>query len=89
MGGGKLFACRHCYRLAYASQQECWRQRGLGLAQKLRVRLGGDVSIDSELPDKPKHMHWRTYDRIIRRIEAAEERANAGLTYWLMQLAVS
>jgi hypothetical protein len=29
-GAGRLFACRHCYRLAYASQQESAHRRGLG-----------------------------------------------------------
>jgi hypothetical protein len=29
-GAERLFACRHCYRLAYASQQESAHRRGLG-----------------------------------------------------------
>src|ERR1700730_14154689 len=32
-GVGRLFACRHCYRLAYTSQQESARDRGLWLIQ--------------------------------------------------------
>ena len=28
-GVGRLFACRHCYRLAYTSQKESARDRGL------------------------------------------------------------
>jgi len=38
-GAGRLFACRHCYRLAYASQQESAHQRGLGKSQKVRMRM--------------------------------------------------
>ena len=38
---GRLFACRQCYRLAYASQQESAHRRGLGKSQKIRMRLGG------------------------------------------------
>jgi hypothetical protein len=85
-GVGKLFACRHCYRLAYQSQQESPRGRGLSTAQRLRRRLGGDPGWDAALPDKPKRMRWRTYDRICDRIIACEERASVGLMQWLMAL---
>jgi len=40
-GAGRLFACRHCYQLADASQQESAHRRGLGKSQKIRMRLGG------------------------------------------------
>jgi hypothetical protein len=85
-GAGKLFACRHCYRLAYESQHESPRGRGLSTAQRLRRRLGGDPGMDAALPDKPRRMHWRTYDRICDRIIACEERASAGLMQWLVAL---
>src|SRR5208337_3421633 len=39
--GGSIFACRHCYRLLYASQQESSRYRGISRARKIRMRLGG------------------------------------------------
>jgi len=29
-----------------------------------------------EFPDKPKHMHWRTYNRLWRAHNIAEERTN-------------
>jgi hypothetical protein len=44
-GAGRLFACRHCNRLAYASQQESVHQRGLGKSQKIRMRLGGSPNM--------------------------------------------
>lgn len=62
-GAGRLFACRHCSQLAYASQQEAARWRGIGKAQKIRMRLGGSPNMLEEFPDKPKGMHWRTYER--------------------------
>ena len=71
-GAGKLFACRHSYGLAYESQQEPARQRGLLKAQKIRERLGGNASMLDDFPNKPKGMHWRTHDRLQRRYEAAD-----------------
>jgi hypothetical protein len=53
-GVGRLFACRHCYRLAYASQQESSHQRGLGKSQKIRMRLGGSPNMLEAFPEKPK-----------------------------------
>jgi hypothetical protein len=78
-GVGRLFACRHCYRLAYASQQESAHRRGLGKSQKIRMRLGGSPNILEEFPDKPKGMHRRTYERWCRVHDAAEERSTIGL----------
>jgi len=60
---GRLFACRHCSRLAYASQQESAHFRGLWKAQKIRMRLGGSANMLEDFPEKPKGMHWRTYER--------------------------
>ena len=44
-GAGRFFSCRHCYRLAYASQQESAHHRGLGKSQKIRMRLGGSPNM--------------------------------------------
>jgi hypothetical protein len=74
-GAGPLFACRHCYRLAYPSQQEPARRRGLGKSQKIRMRLGGSPNMSEEFPDKPKGMHWRTYERWRRVHDLAKERS--------------
>jgi len=82
---GKLFACRGCYRLAYASQHEALRHRGLGKAQKIRMRLGGSPSM-AGFPDKPKGMHWRTYDRLRRAHDAAEARSTLGLMEFVASL---
>jgi hypothetical protein len=84
-GAGKLFACRHCYGLAYVSQQESAHQRGLHKAQKIRGQLNGSLSVFDEFPNKPKGMHWRTYDRLQARHDAAENRSMAGLTGFLLR----
>ena len=74
---GELFACRKCYRLAYASQQESPHNRGIGQAQKMRERLGGSANLLEPFPEKPRGMHWRTYRRLRARAEAAEAVSNA------------
>jgi hypothetical protein len=69
---GGLFECRRCQGLAYATQQETPLYRNLTAAQKIRARLGGSPSTFDEFPEKPKRMHWRTYDRLSARAERAE-----------------
>ncbi len=64
-GAGKIFACRHCYRLCYRSQLEDTKSRAIGLTHKLWARLDDDGK-------KPKGMHWRTYNRLCERIDRAE-----------------
>src|SRR5215831_5615350 len=76
---GKLFACRRCYGLAYASQRQALYFRDLEKAQKIRMRLGGSTVMSERFPDKPKGMHWRTYHRLRRRHDLAEERSMMGL----------
>jgi hypothetical protein len=41
-------------------------------AQNIRRQLGGAPSIMSLFPDKPKAMHWSTYERLFERAERAE-----------------
>lgn len=62
--GGKYFACRHCYQLAYKSQRETKYDRGYRGADKIRRKLGWQPGIANPPGDKPKGMHWETYDRL-------------------------
>ena len=71
-GAGKLFACRHCYNLAYASQNEDRCGRLLLKSQRIQHQLGGEVGSAYGFPDKPKGMHWKTYERLYAKYEAAE-----------------
>jgi hypothetical protein len=68
--GGKLFARRRCYGLAYASQQETPMYRGVGRSQKIRLKLDGSPDLLEPFPDKPKGMHWRTYAQLRAQAEA-------------------
>jgi len=74
-GTGRLFACRKCCGFAYASQQESARYRGLHKARQIRVRLRGSPNMLEAFPAKPRGMHWRTYDRLQARHDAAATRA--------------
>src|SRR5215813_2259376 len=68
---GELFACRRCYGLSYASQQQTALHRGLDQARKIRMRLGGGVDLLAPFPARPKGMHRRTFERLRARAEAA------------------
>jgi hypothetical protein len=64
IGGSGIFACRHCYKLAYASQRETCDDRAARRADRIRDRLGWEAGILNGEGDKPKGMHWRTFNRL-------------------------
>jgi hypothetical protein len=72
----RFFLCRHCNKLAYASQYERPWQRALRRANKLKQRLGIDVGIAESFPEKPKGMWARTYGCLLDEILQAEMLAN-------------
>ena len=57
--------------MAYESQQQTARHRGLEQARKIRMRLGGGVDLLEPFPARPKGMHRRTFNRLRARAEAA------------------
>ena len=69
--GGRHFRSRRAYRLRYSSQRETVHDRAMRRARKLCLRLGGDPADDS-YPDKPKRMHWTTYNRMMDELVRAD-----------------
>ena len=80
--GGPVFACRHCQRLAYKCQRETPNDRCIRRADKLRDRLGWVAGIVHGAGDKPKGMHWRTFEGMQASHDADVRRALAGM--WAM-----
>lgn len=77
--GGSIFACRHCYRLAYASERETAGDRAMRRAGKIRDRLGWEAGIANPEGGKPKGMHWRTFERLKAEHDAFANAAWAGI----------
>lgn len=78
-GHPSTFACRRCHDLAYVTQQEGLKFRGLSRANRLRVKLGGQPGMDVPIPPKPTRMHRRTYGRTIETIQTLEAAATRAL----------
>jgi hypothetical protein len=62
--GGKIFACRNCYQLAYQSQRETENDRLIRKADKIREKLNWGYGILNGNGWKPKGMHWKTFWRL-------------------------
>lgn len=75
--GGEIFACRHCYRLAYPSQNERPPERLLRKARKIRGRVASDADLMLPFPPRPKGQWTRTYLRLREKGTRAERDANS------------
>jgi hypothetical protein len=63
--GGATFACRTCLRLGYLSESMTVLDRLWRKQSKLEARLGPEG-------EKPKRMRWRTYERLLDKIDEVE-----------------
>lgn len=60
------YLCRHCYGLSYGSQQERELDRTLRRAREIRKRLDASDDLTEPIYDKPKGMHWKTFERLMQ-----------------------
>lgn len=75
------FACRHCYRLSYSSQYQAAGERSAWRAHRIRKRLAHEGDVSDVFPNRPKGMHCRTFHRLRRLHDDAEEKAALELLY--------
>lgn len=69
------FACRTCFKLAYPSQSESAENRAHRSANNIRRRLGWKVGTANPEGDKPKGMHWTTFDKLRTRYAVSAQAA--------------
>ncbi len=82
--GGRLFLCRRCLDLAYASQRETDRDRMRRRQEKIRERLGQTLGgVAAPFPAIPKGMHEKTYERLRALAGASESKYDSAMTHYL------
>ncbi len=57
--------------------------RALHKAQEIREKLGGSANMMEPFPEKPKGMHWWTYERLRNEHDEAEMEQLLGMKEWL------
>jgi hypothetical protein len=68
--------------LPYSSQRETYTHRMMRKARKIRQRLGASSNLFEPVWDKPKGMHWTTFERLRER----ERRSNElSMLVWLRE----
>ena len=77
-GVGRLFACRLCKDLAYASQAEAADDRALRSADRIRKKLGWTPGVAHGHAPKPAGMHWLTFRKLCTRHDSLVQVSLAG-----------
>ena len=58
------FICSLCCDLPYQSQGETRSDRAMRKARKIRKKLGESMNLLEPIWNKPRGMHWRTFERL-------------------------
>ena len=69
--------CRKCMSLRYKSQLQCTKWSLFEQARKIHRELGGDGDFREGMPPKPPRMHYRTYNRMLEKIDELVETASS------------
>lgn len=83
---GPVLACRICLNLRYESTHDNRRERAMRTADRIRAALGWQPGILNPNGKKPKNMHWRTYQRLTRELEAITNGLLGALPDWIDRL---
>lgn len=79
----KYFVCRHCLKLNYQSTRERSFDRAARQAVKIRERLGWQGGVLSSTENKPKAMHWQTFNRLMTKYEKYSQKSFKGMRQYL------
>lgn len=74
---GALFACRHCYGLAYPTTRESAASRAMRRANAFRGRLGWPLGVLRPTGGRPKWMRRKTFRLLLWQHNDAREKALA------------
>jgi len=67
---GSTYACRHCQQINYESTRTAESSKPFERADKVRRRLGWCAGVANPAGDKPKGMHWKTYGRLLSKLNS-------------------
>ncbi|NVK41179.1 MAG: hypothetical protein HWE39_08035 [Oceanospirillaceae bacterium] len=80
-----IFACHHCYQLAYPSQRETAHDRATRRVNRLPGKLGWEPGIVNGNDWKPKGMHGKTFHRLRAEHDAQVDQSCSEIYKWLQQ----
>ena len=78
LGGSSIFACRHCYQLAYQSQREQVHDRMARQVDRIRERLRWQPGMLHGSGVRPEGMHRATFDKLRRQHGALKNQSLMG-----------
>lgn len=80
------FLCRHCYKLPYGSQRESYLDRMTRKARKTRKKLNADYDLSVPIFNKPKGMHWKTFNRLVNQEQRVSNIVDIAIEKHIMAL---